>query len=236
MRGNPDNPVLRVRDAGSIPAPAGEPVRRPHLETVLRVYPSACGGTSTSNALASFVNGLSPRLRGNLLFRSRGQWECGSIPAPAGEPLSGNGRTTTSTVYPRACWGTANNRFTIAATAGLSPRLRGNPGALDAHAVDRGSIPAHAGEPWTSSTPAAWSTVYPRACGGTGAWYAQTDHLNGLSPRMRGNHGRIDYNERRKRSIPAHAGEPKRESAAPCSDWVYPRACGGTTPSASLPT
>ena len=50
--------------------------------------------------------------------------------------------------------------------------------------------------------------VYPRVCGGTSLMLAKLAMLNGLSPRVRGNH----YGERR--------------ALSPTS--VYPRVCGGT--------
>ena len=51
--------------------------------------------------------------------------------------------------------------------SGLSPRMRGNRGNFFTLHSQRGSIPAHAGEPqWGSYNPDD-SKVYPRACGGT---------------------------------------------------------------------
>ena len=56
----------------------------------------------------------------------------------------------------------------------------------------------------------------------------KTNHLHGLSPRVRGNPipGTPKLNGRR--SIPASAGEPCVVLACPVFDWVYPRECGGT--------
>ena len=54
------------RAEGSIPAHAGEPGPRIAPEEARRVYPRACGGTSTSTLLAASMAGLSPRMRGNL--------------------------------------------------------------------------------------------------------------------------------------------------------------------------
>ena len=81
------------------------------------------------------------------------------------------------------------------ASEGLSPRMRGNrilTRLERGHSSGVGSIPAHAGEPPTTSGSCRWSSrVYPRACGGTGALHRTPSWL-----------------ERRLRSIPAHAGEP----------------------------
>ena len=73
-------------------------------------------------------------------------------------------------------------------------------------------------------------TVYPRACGGTGAAIATVAAAMGLSPRVRGNPVDTRGATARSRSIPARAGEPPRAASAPGRGAVYPRACGGTRP------
>ena len=50
----------------------------------------------------------------------------------------------------------------------------------------------------------------------------------GLSPRVRGNHGRTGRSFCYYGSIPARAGEPYRSPCQSCRCRVYPRACGGT--------
>ena len=49
----------------------------------------------------------------------------------------------------------------------------------------------------------------------------------GLSPRVRGSHGRVLSQRPSHGSIPARAGEPHPSSIARLELWVYPRACGG---------
>ena len=51
----------------------------------------------------------------------------GSIPACAGEPDIVRHSSLPSPVYPRVCGGTGNTTATGETTAGLSPRVRGNP-------------------------------------------------------------------------------------------------------------
>ena len=58
--------------------------------------------------------------------------------------------------------------------------------------------------------------------------------MRGLSPRVRGNRQLVPVKWRRRRSIPARAGEPCPTSRSPSAIWVYPRACGGTA-LASMP-
>ena len=70
--------------------------------------------------------------------------------------------------------------------------------------------------------------VYPRVCGGTLRWMLENGETRGLSPRVRGNHGGPGGEIRRRRSIPACAGEPYRATFLEVDAQVYPRVCGGT--------
>ena len=70
--------------------------------------------------------------------------------------------------------------------------------------------------------------VYPRACGGTKYVLNVPPALDGLSPRVRGNHVPTATTNIPGRSIPARAGEPSDRGAAIVWGRVYPRACGGT--------
>ena len=90
------------------------------------------------------------------------------------------------------------------------------------------SIPACAGEPCPSRPPRRYLRVYPRVCGGTGNIQAALSLIQGLSPRVRGNHASALLKSKPKRSIPACAGEPERKSRKNSGDGVYPRVCGGT--------
>ena len=153
----------------------------------------------------------------------------GSIPAHAGEPGLRSGGAGLLRVYPRACGGTVEIRVKAGQSRGLSPRMRGNPTKPKAFRSEQGSIPAHAGEPASRNTSASRSRVYPRACGGTPPNAAPIDFLQGLSPRMRGNHLFACSFIPLQGSIPAHAGEPRSPSLRSPGRRVYPRACGGTS-------
>ena len=65
-------------------------------------------------------------------------------------------------------------------------------------------------------------------CGGTGILAAEYPAVNGLSPRVRGNRGRVPGELGAQGSIPACAGEPRRLWPAGNRAGVYPRVCGGT--------
>ncbi len=210
VRGNQCDQGPRARPRRSIPACAGEP-RKPSYRTSLsQVYPRVCGGTRRLKPCVCLMLGLSPRVRGNPLgfrFRFVG---VGSIPACAGEPPGGCGRSAGGTVYPRVCGGTDHKHPLPSGATGLSPRVRGNPHAEVTMGQGEGSIPACAGEPgpWAMTAGASW--VYPRVCGGTWAASPITKDMGGLSPRVRGNPDRSAVIARAPRSIPACAGEPDR--------------------------
>ena len=151
-----------------------------------------------------------------------------SIPARAGEPRRRWPRPVPSAVYPRACGGTQPLPEANCFRPGLSPRVRGNPGAAPPRTTAWRSIPARAGEPSQARTHVDPPGVYPRACGGTSPELAMGALTLGLSPRVRGNRASWHNLFGIEGSIPARAGEPNRwaPGGTPCR--VYPRACGGT--------
>ena len=71
--------------------------------------------------------GLSPRVRGSRLARTRCVESSGSIPACAGEPRLAPTFRHIFTVYPRVCGGAVSGRTRKVNLAGLSPRVRGSP-------------------------------------------------------------------------------------------------------------
>ena len=82
LRGNLFVAVAAANPTWSIPAPAGEPNVCRATSAVVMVYPRACGGTYQRIHPAGDVEGLSPRLRGNLFPVIQNGSECRSIPAP----------------------------------------------------------------------------------------------------------------------------------------------------------
>ena len=117
-------------------------------------------------------------------------------------------------VYPRVCGGTPCRVACVPSLPGLSPRVRGNLNVTPSQVDTMGSIPACAGEP--GSVRRRWGIirVYPRVCGGTGDKIKTLLRTRGLSPRVRGNRVLDRDGRRRRRSIPACAGEP-----APPTGW-----------------
>ena len=111
VRGNHRQPPINLALRGSIPARAGELEPVMTLQTYIRVYPRACGGTSPPLRQGRRTCGLSPRVRGNPSNNDVVPVRARSIPARAGEPPPRTARSPTPWVYPRACGGTRNLSF-----------------------------------------------------------------------------------------------------------------------------
>ena len=167
LRGShPCGPGCRHRRR-PIPAPAGEPCSGLPRTATSGAYPRACGGARAAPPAGSERSGLSPRLRGSLLFavlpmtmlglspRLRGSpgrspergVDHGPIPAPAGEPLATLLLVIAFGAYPRACGGAGGRLGRRHGPEGLSPRLRGSQLHAGLSGGRVGPIPAPAGEP-----------------------------------------------------------------------------------------
>ena len=212
----------------SIPACAGEPRRSAFNFHRRKVYPRMCGGTLQLGLAEHSTAGLSPHVRGNLGRGRPDPDRSGSIPACAGEPSPTPRGSPTSWVYPRMCGGTSGGSCPHGSPWGLSPLVRGNLSDAPALPLISGSIPACAGEPASSRSPASTRRVYPRMCGGTGFLTFPGLNPTGLSPHVRGNLGSTRLEKQRDGSIPACAGEPATMRAGWRASRVYPRMCGGT--------
>ena len=127
VRGNPGERRAGLQGQRSIPACAGEPGAFDTILALLEVYPRVCGGTRRKVVSSPPLPGLSPRVRGNHAKQPAVPRPVGSIPACAGEPRRGASGPAGSRVYPRVCGGTKAKAQSGWVSAGLSPRVRGNP-------------------------------------------------------------------------------------------------------------
>ena len=191
VRGNLSSHEWLPSSGRSIPACAGEPITELSSPIKRQVYPRVCGGTLSARMRDVQIDGLSPRVRGNLSGPGR-QRQCRrSIPACAGEPRAGQPNHANHGVYPRVCGGTGHPHRISAPAEGLSPRVRGNHTHQNNDALPSRSIPACAGEPAENRCAPGLRKVYPRVCGGTRCRKFRTQHGAGLSPRVRGNRDTI---------------------------------------------
>ena len=147
VRGNPAPVLPGGCSPRSIPACAGEPALFAADGSVQGVYPRVCGGTPISDVIRECIQGLSPRVRGNLVSRASAVRSARSIPACAGEPLCWPMSLCHIRVYPRVCGGTKSTLAGSLDDIGLSPRVRGNRRLGHDGSYRMRSIPACAGEP-----------------------------------------------------------------------------------------
>ena len=132
------------------------------------------------------------------------------------------------TVYPRVCGGSWMRATPWPSFSGLSPRVRGKQTGGRAMDAPEGSIPACAGEAPETDTPAVFTKVYPRVCGGSVNVGIGDNAIRGLSPRVRGKHRNGLNVQARRGSIPACAGEAPGPPCGRGLPGVYPRVCGGS--------
>ena len=140
---------------GSIPARAGQPSPESGLHRGPEVHPRASGATRACQEVGVKPRGPSPRERGNPRAGDRRAPGQRSIPARAGQPQMRSATVNTARVHPRASGATFFLRSMGMASMGPSPRERGNPLRVQLSRDLAGSIPARAGQPW-SSGPGGW--------------------------------------------------------------------------------
>ena len=116
--------------------------------------------------------------------------------------------------------------------AGLSPLARGKRNLARPNELDRGPIPAGAGETDAALPWARKSWAYPRWRGGNAAPRSSACWPWGLSPLARGKHCRPGLPSPADGPIPAGAGETAAAKARCCARWAYPRWRGGNALSA----
>ena len=173
-----------------------------------RVHPRACGGSSRLPSRCRSNSGPSPRVRAKLILR-RVRRRCrGSIPARAGEAVTG-----------LAAFGLGG---------GPSPRVRAKRCGGRMRCASVGSIPARAGEASPCLRGGSHPQVHPRACGGSPAASEVAGAVGGPSPRVRGKPTNTMAATIARGSIPARAGEARCRRCRPWPGGVHPRACGGS--------
>jgi len=138
-------------DNGSIPACAGEPLEAPNSGHPSRVHPRVRGGATGISSIGMRLKGPSPRARGSLTGGHRAILLCGSIPACAGEPFGRRLDRDRCGVHPRVRGGAIMTKAVLIPDEGPSPRARGSHRDRPFKDQSQRSIPACAGEPWTSA-------------------------------------------------------------------------------------
>ncbi len=199
---------------GSIPAHAGEPHPSRRRSRRRGVDPRPRGGAEAERERYSPEAGRSPPTRGSPRPETPRGGSVGSIPAHAGEPQEVAKTGMTYAVDPRPRGGAGGRVARAPDESGRSPPTRGSRVVVLGPDVERGSIPAHAGEPTLPPTRSLVTRVDPRPRGGAARGGAVVSGRRGRSPPTRGSHLNCHGHHPRAGSIPAHAGEPRARRAA----------------------
>ena len=191
-----------------------------------RVHPRVCGEHGGQHLVAEAVAGSSPRVRGTPLFASLVHGQFRFIPACAGNTHQLEHLALHQQVHPRVCGEHRHAHRHGRAQRGSSPRVRGTPN-IHAHLIGiLRFIPACAGNTGGGLSYIAWIPVHPRVCGE----HFSPDRINGLaggsSPRVRGTRHQHLLDGKRRRFIPACAGNTVLRAFARPVWPVHPRVCG----------
>ena len=209
-----------------IPAPAGNTRRSAGPSCAAPVHPRACGEHPRSTKWSAHCSGSSPRLRGTRLAVLERLARFRFIPAPAGNTAVENQCVLHDAVHPRACGEHLRDFREALHHRGSSPRLRGTRRKANSASAWPRFIPAPAGNTACATGSPVSTTVHPRACGEHHDGDRAANQNAGSSPRLRGTRPRHGQQLRRRRFIPAPAGNTARGACGARPRPVHPRACG----------
>ena len=185
--------------AGNTPHHAGVAGRR-------QVHPRVCGEHTPLIYRNDTMAGSSPRVRGTLDRRERRHDGFRFIPACAGNTRTPGPWPAPGAVHPRVCGEHSQRHPRIPAKIGSSPRVRGTPGNLARRGTAPRFIPACAGNTIALSGDADQPAVHPRVCGEHPSRARNWFSVPGSSPRVRGTRACRSQGSRKRRFIPACAG------------------------------
>ena len=190
------------------------------------VHPRVCGEHFPFSAGSAISSGSSPRMRGTLFLSFHMQSFLRFIPAYAGNTFSRKGKGNVGSVHPRVCGEHPPGSRNPVVNPGSSPRMRGTRQRAPAITVRQRFIPAYAGNTFPGPPAPCCRAVHPRVCGEHDSEHPRSLSASGSSPRMRGTQpcGRLRL--RRRRFIPAYAGNTPNAHRNCCLCAVHPRVCG----------
>ena len=213
-------------NGGIIPAYAGNTFCEKTPENTTRDHPRVCGEHLLPVVTSPFCPGSSPRMRGTLMIWAMAILSRGIIPAYAGNTRWGNWLYQMTRDHPRVCGEHLIRKLCRISGRGSSPRMRGTRVRRNVGHVQRGIIPAYAGNTEASRLGIDCLEDHPRVCGEHDAVNFLVDRHLGSSPRMRGtltvHYLGLGYSG----IIPAYAGNTSPVSQAVSWAWDHPRVCG----------
>ena len=165
VRGTPPFRLSCPTLTGIIPACAGNTRVRRWPTTRRRDHPRVCGEHEALLTPQFADQGSSPRVRGTPGSPAPRCPGAGIIPACAGNTPTPVRNPVRTGDHPRVCGEHEAAQYRVRIIEGSSPRVRGTRDAVVGAEVDRGIIPACAGNTSVSLRRRAQSWDHPRVCG-----------------------------------------------------------------------
>ena len=212
---------LGLCSSGSSPRARGTLTPCLRHTCLIRFIPAGAGNTSFPSGIPHNIFGSSPRARGTRQVcpsaspRARGthnSWhpKVGFIPAGAGNTKHQLGRDRRRSVHPRGRGEHPGKPTHLRFCSGSSPRARGTRGTCPIRTPLQRFIPAGAGNTECRAYVAQTYVVHPRGRGEHGDPGSGLGIELGSSPRARGTQPVFCRSRRRRRFIPAGAGNTER--------------------------
>ena len=226
MRGTPRTRTGAGRVVGFIPACAGNTRGKNWRVTTFAVHPRLCGEHPINPLVLVCFYGSSPPVRGtppSVLNEFAG---ARFIPACAGNTGAAGRALRQAPVHPRLCGEHRRIRKGGITDAGSSPPVRGTRDVVGIGRAAKRFIPACAGNTCAVPRRGRLYTVHPRLCGEHFPMSIFSLSSLGSSPPVRGT-PRIQTRTRKKRRfIPACAGNTRHHGSRASYRPVHPRLCG----------
>ncbi len=213
-------------DRRFIPACAGNTRAATTRRRVASVHPRVRGEHDRPTNNQVRLTGSSPRARGTRPRDARRGRHERFIPACAGNTPPGCGRRRGASVHPRVRGEHSTPRVCTTPWCGSSPRARGTPPSPTSCDATTRFIPACAGNTAEELRGAERPAVHPRVRGEHGYSGRRPRAIRGSSPRARGTRAWRTCARRRRRFIPACAGNTSAPTTAPSRRAVHPRVRG----------
>ena len=191
------------------------------------VHPRVCGEHANLAHASSSSAGSSPRVRGTRSDALPDGAVERFIPACAGNTSAVARASTPSNGSSPRVRGTPSIVTLSGPPRTVHPRVCGEHRRRAQHQPPRHRfIPACAGNTHCHMPPCRTRPVHPRVCGEHSARPTSASVGGGSSPRVRGTRPSRSSNRRRRRFIPAYAGNTARGPRPPRWAAVHPRVCG----------
>ena len=209
-----------------IPAYAGNAPKAGGRQRSPPVHPRVCGEREQCHTSRLRRRGSSPRMRGTHRENAHTCALVRFIPAYAGNAFTPSTKKPSMPVHPRVCGERIALECGPEKLHGSSPRMRGTHPIIETPEKPVRFIPAYAGNARQSRRRTGASTVHPRVCGERGGRRIAGADRTGSSPRMRGTPTIPGSRTRRRRFIPAYAGNAICARKFGLAITVHPRVCG----------